>query len=131
MIELGDYKEIIDLVIRLQDKFTTDLEEYMQEGEGRIALLRVIGSGGENILLKEEGGRIKYALESDKPVHIFKCSEDTFLDILDNKTTVRQEWNLGHFTIEDAKSGEVNMTEIFKWSRAFDRMKGLLKEVRP
>lgn len=122
----GYIKKLVDKIISLQSKYRPDLEEYYREGEGRVALLRVVGMDGETLLLKEHGGRIKYATGNENPVHIFRCSSDTFLDILANETTIRKEATLGHFTIEDAKSGEINLVELEKWSKAFDRMRGLI-----
>ena len=124
---MGYIKNLVDKIIVLQDKFRPDLEEYYQEAQSRTALLRVVGMDGETLLLKAEGGRIKYADPNDRPVHIFRCSSDTFLDLLADETTVRKEATLGHFTIEDAVSGQINLVEIEKWAKAFERMRGLLK----
>ena len=126
---MGYIKGLVDKLIGLHKQFYPDLEEYIKEGKGNVALLRVVGMSGETLMLKEENGKLKYAEASDKPVHVFRCSEDTFLDILANDTTVRKEATLGHFTIEDAKSGEINLIEIEKWSKAFERMRGLLLKV--
>lgn len=125
---MGYIRKLVDKIMDLQEKYRPDLEEYVHEGKDRVALLRVVGTSGETLLLKEQGGHIRYATGKETPVHIFRCSEDTFLDILANDTTIRKEATLGrrHFTIEDAKSGEINIVELAKWSRAFDRMRGLL-----
>ena len=123
---MGYIKNIVDKIISLQDKYRPDLQEYYQEGKNRVALLRVVGMDGETLLLKEDGRRIRYAEGNENPLHIFRCSSDTFLDILANETTIRKEATLGHFTIEDAESGEINLVELEKWSKAFDRMRGLI-----
>lgn len=130
MIRMGYIKNLMDKLISLQERIRPDLEEYVQEGKGRVALLRIVGMDGETLLLKEENGRMKYAEKGEKAVHIFRCSSDTFLDLLAGDSTVRKEATLGHFTIEDAESGEINLIELEKWSKAFARMKGLLGVVR-
>ena len=119
----------MDKIISLQSKFRPDLEEYTQEVKSRTALLRIVGLDGETLLLKVENNKFKYADPDDKPVHVFRCSTDTFLDLLAGDTTIRKEATLGHFTIEDANSGEINIVELEKWSKVFDRMKGLLKVI--
>ncbi|MEM1681046.1 MAG: hypothetical protein QXZ56_07560, partial [Sulfolobales archaeon] len=43
----------------------------------RVSLLRVVGIDGESVLLKVEGGRIKYARGDETPIHIFKTSVDS------------------------------------------------------
>lgn len=124
---MGYIKNIVDKIISLQEKYRPDLQEYYRDGKNRVALLRVVGMDGETLLLKEEGGIIRYAEGNENPVHIFRCSSDTFLDVLANETTIRKEATLGHFTIEDAISGQINLVEIEKWAKAFERMRGLLK----
>jgi len=126
---LGYIKNLMDKVISLQNRFRTDLEEFYQEVKSRTALLRIVGLDGETLLLKVENGKIKYGDPNEKPVHVFRCSSDTFLDLLSGDTTVRKEATLGHFTIEDANSGEINIIELEKWSKAFDRMRGLAKVI--
>jgi hypothetical protein len=129
VIKFGYIKNLLDKIIAMQDRFHPDLAEYTQEGEGRVARLNIVGMDGELILLKEEGGRIRYADPNEKPVHVFRCSSDTFLDLLSGDSTVRKEATLGHFIIEDADSGEINLVELEKWSKAFERMRGLLQVV--
>lgn len=126
---MGYIKNLMDKVIALQTKFRPDMEEYYQEAKTRTALLRIVGLDGETLVLTVNNGRISYGDPNDKPVHVFRCSSDTFLDLLSGETTVRKEATLGHFTIEDANSGEINIVELEKWSKAFDRMRGLLKVV--
>ena len=117
----------MDKIISLQNKFRPELEEYTQGIVSRAAILRIVGVDGETLLLKLENGNVHYGDASDKPVHIFRCSSDTFLDLLAADTTVRKAATLGHFTIEDANTGDINVVEIEKWSRAFDNMRSLLK----
>ncbi|MFQ6075878.1 MAG: hypothetical protein ACE5Z5_07070 [Candidatus Bathyarchaeia archaeon] len=123
---MGYIKNLLDRLLEMQDRFRSEAVEYYREGEGRVSLLRVVGMSGETLLLKEEGGRIRYAEGNENPVHVFRCSEDTFLDLLANETTIRREVTLGHFTIEDASSGEINLVEMEKWAKAFERLRGLI-----
>jgi len=116
----------MDKVIALQTKFRPDMEEYYQEVKTRTALLRIVGLDGETLVLKVNNGRISYGDPDDKPLHVFRCSSDTFLDLLSGDTTVRKAATLGHFIIEDANTGDINIVEIEKWSKAFDRMRGML-----
>lgn len=129
MVSLGYIKNLVEKLFLLQDKFKPELDEYTQEEKGRVALLRVVGLSGETLLLKEQNGRLQYAESGDQPVHVFRCSEDTFLDLLAGDTTIRKEATLGHFTIEDAESGDINLVELERWAKAFERMKGLLKVI--
>jgi hypothetical protein len=129
---MGYIKNLVDFIIRMQDKYRKDLESCYQEGRGRVAQLRILGTTGEGLLLKEDGGTIRYADQNDQAVDVFQCSEDTFLDILaaaitgKAKGVLRQKWNNNHFVIMNAGTGEVDIVQIEKWARGFDTWGGLL-----
>jgi len=74
---MGYVKKIIDKLLALQDRFYPEVSEYYRIGEGRVSLLRVVGVDGDSVLLKVEGGRIKYARGDETPIHIFKTSVDS------------------------------------------------------
>jgi len=126
---MGEVKDILDYLFRLQDRFYKDVEEYYKEGEGRVSLLRVTGIGGETVLLKVENQRLKYARGDETPIHIFKLSFDTFLDILERPTeeNIRSKWTKNALVIEDASTGAPNIVEFEKWARAFRRLASPLK----
>jgi len=117
----------------LQEKFFSNpsAKRVYKEGEGNVSLLRIVGSGGQDFLLKAQGGRIKYAEEGDTPKHIFRTSEDTFLNILSGEETIREAITKGHFTIEDAETKEIDLVEMEKWSDTFSRLRGLIRKVIP
>lgn len=120
------YKEIIDKLLKIQDRFYPDVAEYYQAYNGRVALLRLVGMDGGSLLLKLEKGRIKYAQGNENPIHIFKMSTDTFINILIGAENIREAWTKGHFVIEDASTGEVNIIELQRWSKAFESLRGIL-----
>ncbi len=129
---MGYVKDIIDKILRLQDRFYPEAKEYYRIGEGKVSLLRVIGIDGESVLLKCEGGRIKYAQGNETPIHIFRCTTDTFLNLLSGDEDLREAITKGHFIIENASTGTIDLVEMEKWSRAFNRLKGLvMKYVTP
>lgn len=123
---MGYVKKIIDKLLELQDKFYPEAYEYYRMGEGRVSLLRVVGVDGESVLLKVENGRIKYARGDETPIHVFKCSTDTFLDLVSGEEDLRDAITKGHFVIEDASTGTIDIVEMQKWITAFSRMKKLI-----
>ena len=128
MIKTGYVKEIIDKFLTIQSRFYPDVEEYFSMGEGKVSLLRVVGIDGESVLLKCSRGRIEYAQGNEPPVDIFRCTTDTFLDVLSGDEDLREAITKGHLLIESASTGSVDLVECEKWARAFSRLKGLVKK---
>jgi len=122
-------KRLIDKLISLQDRFYSDIWPYLRQGKGNVALLRVVGEGGDNVLLKCNGEKITYAEGNEKVKHILTCSIDTFLRILANEETVREAVTKRHFVIENAETNEIDLVELQKWASTFERMRHLLKKV--
>jgi len=77
---MGRYLKLIDKLIRAQQELAENdkrVRDYWSSGEGNIGLLRVVGTDGESILLKVKDGKIVHASRDEKPIHVFKCSEDS------------------------------------------------------
>jgi len=120
-------KSLIDKLLSIQERFYPETKEYLNMGEGKVSLLRVVGVDGETVLLKCQGGQVRYAQGSNEtPVHIFRCTSDTFLDILSGDEDLREAITKGHFLIESASTGTIDLVEMEKWSRAFQRLRGLV-----
>lgn len=127
---MGYIKEIIERMIRLQhDGLQHETEEYFGEAEGRVAHLRVVGLRGESLLLHVRNGKIEYANSTEKPVHVLRCSEDTFLDLIAGDTNLRECMTKGHFEIENQETGGIDLVEMEKWSHAFSRLGGLVQQI--
>lgn len=125
---MGYVKAIIDKLLSIQDRFYPDTREYLAMGEGKVSLLRVVGVDGESVLLKVEGGRIKYAQGNETPVHIFRCTTDTFLDLISGEVDLREAMTKGHFIIENASTGTIDLVEMEKWAKAFERLRRVLRK---
>ena len=123
---MGYVKELIDKLLHLQDRIYPEVKEYYNIGEGKVGLLRVVGIDGEVVMLKVQNGRIKYADGTEKPTHIFRCTSDTFLDILSGDEDLREAITKGHFVIENGSTGTIDLVEMQKWSIAFERLKGII-----
>ena len=124
---MGYVREIIDKLLAIQDRFYPEAKEYYHMGEGKVGLLRVVGVDGESVLLKVSRGRIRYARGDERPTEIFRCTTDTFLDILSGDEDLREAITKGHFVIESGKTGTIDLVEMEKWSRAFERLRGIIK----
>ena len=125
-------KTLIDKLLSIQERFYPEAKEYLNMGEGKVSLLRVVGVDGETVLLKCHGGRIQYAQGNETPLHVFRCTSDTFLDILSGDEDLREAITKGHFLIESASTGTIDLVEMERWSRAFERLRGLVtKYVAP
>ncbi|MEM1820355.1 MAG: hypothetical protein QXU64_02055 [Thermofilaceae archaeon] len=124
---MGYVKRIIDKIMSLQDKLDIpELREYRRAGEGRVGLLRVVGAGGESVLLKVENGRLVYARGDETPHHVFTCSVDTFLDLITGEMDLRDAITMGYFVIESAATGEIDLVELERWARAFERLRWII-----
>ena len=121
-------REIIDKFLSIQNRFYSEVEEYFSMGKGKVSLLRVVGVDGESVLLKCDGSRINYAQGNETPIHIFRCTPDTFLNVLSGDQDLREAITKGHFLIESASTGSIDLVEAQKWSKAFDRLKGLIRK---
>lgn len=125
---MGYVKEIIDRFLRIQNRFYPEAEEYFSMGAGNVSLLRVVGVDGESVLLKCDGRRVSYARGDEAPVHILRCTTDTFLDLLSGEENLRTAVTKGHFVIESASNGHIDLVECEKWSKAFGNFRGILKK---
>jgi len=122
----GYIRRIIDKLLALQDRFYPEVEEYYRAGEGRVALLKVVGVDGDSVLLKCEKGRVRYADGNEKPVHVFRTSVDVFLDLVSGDRDLRECIAKGSFVIEDASTGTVDVVELEKWAKAFERLRRIV-----
>ena len=125
---MGYVREIIDKILHLQSRFYPEVEEYFLMGAGNVSLLRVVGIDGESVLLKCDGSRITYAQGDESPKHILRCTSDTFLSILSVDETLREAVTKGHFIIESASNGNIELVECEKWARAFGNFQGILRK---
>lgn len=128
MNDLGQYTDIMNRLLSIQDRFYPDVQEYFTIGEGKVSLLKVVGIDGESMLLKVKGNRIVYASENDVPIDVFRCTSDTFLNILAGDESLREAITKGHFLIESARTGNVDLVECQKWSKAFERLGNVVKK---
>jgi len=122
----GYVKDIVDKLLSLQNRFYPEAKEYYRLGEGKVSLLRVVGVDGETVLLRCRRGRIEYAQGDETPIHIFRMSTDTFLSIISGEEDLREAITKGHFIIENAATGTVDLVELERWAKAFERLKGLV-----
>ncbi len=127
---MGYVKKIIDKLLSIQDKFYSEAAEYYKIGEGKKALLRVVGVGGDSVLLKVEGGRITYARGDETPMHIIKCSIDTFLSILSGEEDLRDAMTMGHLVIENSSTSTIDIVEMERWSSAFNRLRNIIYRIK-
>lgn len=124
---MGYVKDIIDKLLHIQGLFYPEVEEYFSMGAGKVSLLRVVGVDGESVLLRCDGRKLEYAKGDETPVHIFKCTSDTFLSILAGEETMRAAVTENHFVIENASTGSIDLVECEKWARAFSSLGGLMR----
>jgi len=127
-LKTGHVKDLIERLLQIQARFYPEAKEYFSMGEGKVSLLRVVGADGETVLLKCSRGRIEYAGENDAPMDIFRCTTDTFLDVLSGDKDLREAITKGHFLIESASTGSVDLVECERWAKAFERLKGVIRK---
>lgn len=100
----------------------TGLTEMTVGVSERTSILKVLGLDGETLTLKFANDVLAYATKFDKAEHVFKCSEDTFLNLLVKQENIRTAATLGHFTVENAADGLINLVELEKWAKFFDNI---------
>lgn len=128
MVKLGLVKKIVDRLLRIQNRFYPEVEEYTGQVDERVSLLRVVGLDGESILLKYNRGKLDYAHGNETPVHIFRTTTDTFLNVLSGDKELREAVTKGHFVIENASTGDIDLVECEKWAKAFNNLKGMVRK---
>lgn len=52
---------------------------------------------------------------------------NTFLDIISGEETLREAITKGHFSIENSKTGTIDLVEMQRWASAFERLKGIVR----
>jgi len=123
---MGYIKDLTDKIISVQSMIFGYVDkDDLVEGEGNIAELEVLGVNGERLRLKFDGSRIRYAENSEMPLHIIRMSEDTYLDLIDGDTDLGTELDLGHITFE----GENWLYHATKWRQGFERIRGILRRL--
>lgn len=125
---MGHVKKIIDRFLKIQNSFYPEVKEYATQVKQRVSMLRVVGLDGESILLKFNNGRLHYASENEIPVHVFRTTVDTFLDILAGDQELREAITKDKFVIEDASTGSIDLVECEKWAKAFNNLKGMIRK---
>ena len=128
---MGKYKRILDRMLELQDTFYIDTQPYLEQGRGKVGFLEVKGIDGESLMIAYDGDRIRYAREDENPTEHFMCSADTFLDLVSDPRPdlLREKVTKGAFVIRDAKTGEVSLIEMERWSRGFAKLSHVIKNV--
>jgi len=129
------YRRILDKLLSLQESVYRDHEvnEEAKKAEGRVSVLVVKDVlCGDRIPLKIVKGRVKLASREDEKlaVHIFETDGDCFLDVLSGEMDLRAAATLGRFKIMDAETEEINIVEIEKFSRAFERLRRLVPRLK-
>jgi len=130
---MSDFKNILDTLLRIQGKILSypSAKRAYKKGEGNVSLLKVVGPGEQEFLLKAQNGRIQYAEGWENPKHILLTSQDTFLNIFKGLETVREAISKGHFAIKDAETKEIDLVEEENWSKAFSNLRDTIRKVVP
>ncbi len=120
---MGIYKNLIDKLLKLQDRYAADVAD-LGGGERKCAFLNIVGVNGEQLTLKFDGARVSYASPDEQPTEIFQCSEDTFLDLLMNPSEQNfiDKVTMGYFSIMSADTREISLVDIEKWREGFARL---------
>lgn len=118
---MGWVKKLMEKLVRLQFEMMDDedkLRDAISKGSGNVCVLRVKGTGGEIIKMKAEEGKIMFADDGERHVHMISMSEDTFIDILTGEMTLRYAYSSGYVTFR----GEDWLVHASRWAQAFDEM---------
>jgi len=122
---LDEVKEIIEGIIRLQDKIMREepwLVEEAKESEGNIAqieIYNVLGTYRER--LKLQG--MKIVKTTEEPIHLIRCSLDVFLDLLLGEQDFGDAYANGLIEFR----GENFQVHALKWAKAFKRIRKHIK----
>jgi len=129
-MKLSKLRRMLDKIMDVQSKFPKkQIQPFMDDGEGRCSLLRVVGREGEKVLLQVKNGRLQYAPVGAKHIHVFVTTYDVFLDLLLGDIDMRQAITKQLFIIENAKTQSIDLLECEKWSSAFNDLGAMIGKV--
>ena len=125
-------EKILNKLLKFQDKFLSQVDDLIdkeEDIEGRTGLFTVYGEGGGDFKLMVKNGRIAWADNNAEILHHFKTHEDTFLSLIVNEISLQEAMNKRLVSIEDKKTGQLDLVEMYKWQEGFNRLGNTLREI--
>lgn len=125
-------EKILDKLIKVQEKFYGEWKHAIaDEGnvEGRSSFLEVVGPDGGSFKLEIYRGFIRRANGAVRPSHIIRIAEDAFLGILTRETTLDECFDKREAVILDFSDEKINIVELIKWKKIFNRLGNVIDKV--
>jgi len=129
---MSDVEEIIDGLLRLQSLVVgpKPVDEWVleraKENIGNVAMIRVYDDKGVSEVTLKLTEDLKIVKTNEKPKHVITMHIDTFLDLLSGDLDFRDAYVNGLLDFQ----GENYHLHALLWSKAFERLRWILKKYR-
>jgi len=129
---MSDVEDIINGLLRLQNFVVgpKPVDEWVlkkaKENVGNIAMIRVYDEEGVSEVTLKLTEDLKIVKTNEKPKHVITMHIDVFLDLLDGDLDFRDAYVNGLLDFQ----GENYHVHALLWSKAFERLRGVLKRYR-
>jgi len=129
---MSDVEDIINGLLRLQNLVVgpKPVDEWVlkkaKENVGNIAMIRVYDEEGVSEVTLKLTEDLKIVKTNEKPKHVITMHIDVFLDLLDGDLDFRDAYVNGLLDFQ----GENYHVHALLWSKAFERLRGVLKRYR-
>jgi len=129
---MSEVEDIINGLLRLQNLVVgpNPVDEWVleraKENVGNIAMIRVYDEEGVSEVTLKLTEDLKIVKTNEKPKHVITMHIDVFLDLLDGDLDFRDAYVNGLLDFQ----GENYHVHALLWSKAFERLRGVLKRYR-
>ena len=129
---MSEVEDIINGLLRLQNLVVgpKPVDEWVlkkaKENVGNIAMIRVYDEEGVSEVTLKLTEDLKIVKTNEKPKHVITMHIDVFLDLLDGDLDFRDAYVNGLLDFQ----GENYHVHALLWSKAFERLRGVLKRYR-
>ena len=129
---MSDVEDIINGLLRLQNLVVgpNPVDEWVlekaRENVGNVAMIRVYDDSGISEVTLKLTEDLKIVKTNEKPKHVITMHINVFLDLLSGDLDFRDAYLNGLLDFQ----GENYHIHALLWSKAFERLRGVLKRYR-
>ena len=129
---MSEVEDIINGLLRLQNLVVgpKPVDEWVlekaKENVGNIAMIRVYDDSGVSEVTLKLTEDLKIVKTNEKPKHVITMHINTFIDLLTGDLNFKDAYVNGLLDFQ----GESYHVHALLWSKAFERLRGILKRYR-
>ena len=134
MAAVNEIKEVIDGILKLQDKIMSRepwIVEEAKENVGNIAHIEIYSLYGSHVERLKLDENLRIVKTSEEPKHIIRMHIDVFLDLILGERD-GQPFDFGKAWTQGLVEfyGEDYITHAMKWAKAFERLRRYLDLIK-